>query len=95
MRRRFLDEHKLEFATKYRVGEDFLLFAECLHKGGRLVVLPQAGYIYRRRANSITQSGANNASVLASMAQELISEMATPTQRGRLAIPKSAATSIR
>ena len=34
MRRRFLDEHELEFATKYRVGEDFLLFAECLHKRG-------------------------------------------------------------
>ena len=73
MRRHFLDEHKLEFATKYRVGEDFLLFAECLHEGGRLVVLPQAGYIYRRGGNSITQSGTNNASVLASMAQELIS----------------------
>ena len=72
IRRRFLSEHGLEFATNYRVGEDFLLFAECLQKGARLVVLPQAGYIYRRRADSITQSGADNARILASMAQELI-----------------------
>jgi succinoglycan biosynthesis protein ExoO len=72
IRRRFLKEHGLEFATNYRVGEDFLLFAECLQKGGRLVVLPDAGYIYRRRADSITRSGADNARILASMAQELI-----------------------
>ena len=72
IRRRFLNEHRLEFATNYRVGEDFLLFAECLQKGARLVVLPQPGYIYRRRADSITQSGADNAKVLASMAHELI-----------------------
>ena len=72
IQRRFLNEHKLEFAAKYRVGEDFLLFAECLQKGAHLVVLPQAGYIYRRRANSITQSGADNMRILASMAQELM-----------------------
>jgi succinoglycan biosynthesis protein ExoO len=72
IRRHFLNERRLEFAANYRVGEDFLLFAECLQKGARLVVLPQAGYIYRRRADSITQSGPNNAKILASMARELI-----------------------
>jgi succinoglycan biosynthesis protein ExoO len=72
IQRRFLNEHKLEFAAKYRVGEDFLLYAECLQKGAHLIVLPQAGYIYRRRADSITQSGTDNMTILASMAQELI-----------------------
>ena len=72
IQRRFLNEHKLEFAAKYRVGEDFLLFAECLQKGAHLVVVPQAGYIYRRRADSITQSGADNVTILASIAQEIM-----------------------
>ena len=36
------------------------------------MVLPRAGYIYRSRADSITQSGADNARILTSMAQELI-----------------------
>lgn len=72
IQRRFLNEHKLEFAPKCRVGEDFLLFAECLQKGAHLVVLPQAGYVYRRRAASITQSGADNETILASIAEDLM-----------------------
>jgi succinoglycan biosynthesis protein ExoO len=72
IQRRFLDDHKLEYAAKYRVGEDFLLYAECLKEGARLVVLPQAGYIYRRRADSITESGADNMTILAGMTQELM-----------------------
>jgi glycosyltransferase involved in cell wall biosynthesis len=72
IKRSFLIDNKLEFTTKYPVGEDFLLFAECLQKGGRLLVLPQPGYIYRRRADSITLSGADNMRILATMNQDLM-----------------------
>lgn len=72
IKRSFLIDNQLEFASKYRVGEDFLLFAECLKNDARLIVLPQPGYIYRRRAQSITLAGPDTLMVLASMNQELM-----------------------
>lgn len=42
--RRFLERHNLFFDEARRYGEDFLLFAECLFEGARLVVTPEPYY---------------------------------------------------
>ena len=57
IRRAFLEDHGLTFSTRYRVGEDFLLFTECLLSGAEFLLVSQPGYIYRRRKASITLSG--------------------------------------
>lgn len=41
-------------STDIRIGEDYLLMAECLAKGAKCVTCPQSGYRYTVRANSIS-----------------------------------------
>jgi glycosyltransferase involved in cell wall biosynthesis len=72
IKRAFLDDHGLTFSTRYRVGEDFLLFTECLLSGARFLLVPQPGYIYRRRKASITLSGRENMIVLAELNRKLM-----------------------
>jgi succinoglycan biosynthesis protein ExoO len=76
MKRAFLDQHGLTFSTRYRVGEDFLLFTECLLSGARFLLVPQPGYVYRRRKTSITLSGCENMVVLAALNRELMARLA-------------------
>lgn len=53
--RRFLDENRLRYDEKLRIGEDYILFAEALAKGGRCVVEPDIGYAYHIRSGSISR----------------------------------------
>lgn len=53
--RRFLEEHALRFDESLPIGEDYLLLASALAKGGRCVVEPTAGYTYYVRTGSISR----------------------------------------
>jgi succinoglycan biosynthesis protein ExoO len=75
IKRAFLDDHGLAFSTRYRVGEDFLLFTECLLSGARFLLVPQPDYIYRRRKGSITLSGRENMIILAELNRELMTRL--------------------
>lgn len=53
--RRFLDENRLRYDEKLRIGEDYILLASALAKGGRCVVEPSTGYVYHIRSGSISR----------------------------------------
>ncbi|MCV9962769.1 glycosyltransferase [Pararhizobium sp. BT-229] len=53
--RRFLEEHSLRFDESLPIGEDYLLLASALAKGGRCAVEPSAGYTYYIRTGSISR----------------------------------------
>lgn len=53
--RRFLDENQLRYDEKLRIGEDYILLASALAKGGRCVVEPTTGYVYHIRTGSISR----------------------------------------
>jgi succinoglycan biosynthesis protein ExoO len=53
--RRFLEEHALRFDETLPIGEDYMLLASALAKGGRCAVEPTAGYTYYIRTGSISR----------------------------------------
>lgn len=53
--RQFLDEQGLRFDESLKIGEDYLLLASALARGGRCVVEPVAGYVYHIREGSISR----------------------------------------
>lgn len=53
--RRFLDETRLRYDEKLRIGEDYILLANALARGGRCVVEPDIGYAYHIRGGSISR----------------------------------------
>jgi succinoglycan biosynthesis protein ExoO len=53
--RRFLDENRLRYDEKLRIGEDYILLASALASGGRCVVEPTIGYVYHIRTGSISR----------------------------------------
>jgi succinoglycan biosynthesis protein ExoO len=50
----FLERHRLRYDPAIRIGEDYLLFAECLARGAACRLEPSAGYIYTARVGSIS-----------------------------------------
>ena len=50
----FLKTHHISYATDIRIGEDYLLMAECLAHGAKCMTLPSAEYLYTVRATSIS-----------------------------------------
>ncbi|WP_082429861.1 glycosyltransferase family 2 protein [Jannaschia rubra] len=54
LRRASVDRLGLRYDTTLRNGEDFHLIAALLASGGRLWVMPEAGYLYRRSAGTIS-----------------------------------------
>ncbi|AZO72118.1 MULTISPECIES: glycosyltransferase family 2 protein [unclassified Mesorhizobium] len=54
-RRGFLDENRLRYDEDLRIGEDYILLASALAKGGRCVVEPTVGYVYHIRTGSISR----------------------------------------
>ena len=53
--RRFLEQHRLRYDETLRVGEDYILLASALAKGGRCVVEPEVGYSYHVRTGSVSR----------------------------------------
>lgn len=50
----FLNEHNILYDESIAVGEDYMIFAECLAYGARCVTDSSFGYLYTRRAGSIS-----------------------------------------
>jgi succinoglycan biosynthesis protein ExoO len=53
--RAFIERHRLRFDETLKIGEDYILLASALARGGRCVVEPMAGYIYYIRQGSISR----------------------------------------
>jgi succinoglycan biosynthesis protein ExoO len=53
--RQFLELHSLRYDEALRIGEDYILLASALARGGRCVVEPVAGYVYHVRDGSISR----------------------------------------
>ena len=54
-RRSFLQREGLRYDESLRIGEDYLLLAETLARGGLCVVEPRVGYSYHIRGGSISR----------------------------------------
>lgn len=54
LRREFLLQHHIKYNETIHVGEDFILYLECLSKQARFILLPQAYYYYRTREASLS-----------------------------------------
>ena len=54
-RRAFLEDNRLSYDDDLRIGEDYLLLASALAARGKCVVVPDAGYTYHIRENSISR----------------------------------------
>ena len=52
IRRDFLLSRGIRYAEDVQVGEDFLLYVECIARGGRFHLLPAAHYVQRVRRDS-------------------------------------------
>ena len=50
----FLRRHRIAYAPRLRLGEDFLLYAQVLAHGGRLRLGPECGYLALTRAGSLS-----------------------------------------
>ncbi|MEM6974026.1 MAG: glycosyltransferase family 2 protein [Pseudomonadota bacterium] len=53
-RRDFLEAHAIAHDERLRIGEDFILIADCLARGARIAVDPASGYVYSARPGSIS-----------------------------------------
>lgn len=56
VRRAFLEAHHIRYDERLRVGEDYLLYLDCMLAGARWVQVPTAHYAYVQRAGSATSS---------------------------------------
>lgn len=54
IRRKFLERHGIKYNIDCRLGEDFLLYCECLIRGGRLKIAGNLGYSALVRDNSLS-----------------------------------------
>jgi succinoglycan biosynthesis protein ExoU len=54
MRRAFLNRHGLAYDEGMRLGEDYDLYARALALGGRMRLIPWAGYVSVMRSNSLS-----------------------------------------
>ncbi len=50
----FLKEHKLQYDSNLKIGEDYQLIVEALASGAKCVIGPSGGYIYTQRSSSIS-----------------------------------------
>ncbi|MCV3206056.1 glycosyltransferase [Mesorhizobium sp. YC-39] len=53
--RQFLNENGLRYDEDLIIGEDYILLASALAKGGKCVVEPTTGYVYHIRTGSISR----------------------------------------
>jgi succinoglycan biosynthesis protein ExoU len=54
MRRAFLDQHKLRYDERLRLGEDYALYAKALALGAKFLVTPELGYVSQPRPDSLS-----------------------------------------
>jgi succinoglycan biosynthesis protein ExoU len=56
IRRRFIDEHGIDYDLKLRLGEDYALYARALMAGARFKIVDFCGYVAVERPNSLSVS---------------------------------------
>lgn len=54
LRRAFLEAHGIRYDERLRVGEDYLVYLDCVLAGARWIQVPTAHYAYVQRAGSAT-----------------------------------------
>ncbi len=54
IRREFLLKHNIKYDESIKVGEDFVLYLECLQRKGRFLLVPKPYYYYRTREVSLS-----------------------------------------
>ena len=54
IKRDFLIKHGIQYNEAVRVGEDYILYLECLIQQARFVLVPHAYYYYRTRETSLS-----------------------------------------
>ncbi|MCD2448856.1 glycosyltransferase [Methylicorpusculum oleiharenae] len=59
VRRSFLKNHMIRYDEHVRLGEDFMLYTECLLQGAIFVLTNQPYYYYRRVPQSLSRTGDN------------------------------------
>jgi succinoglycan biosynthesis protein ExoU len=77
IRREFLDAHRLRYDERLRLGEDLLLYAQCLMRGARFRLIPACGYCAVQYAGSL--SGHHRTQDIA-LLDEALSEFAAEAQ---------------
>lgn len=78
-RRSFIQQHGIAYDTKYRIGEDFLFYLDCVLNGATFYLTGDEYYIYRHRSDSLSRSESSMFFTLAKMCDEIIE-----TRRGLL-----------
>jgi glycosyltransferase involved in cell wall biosynthesis len=58
IRRQFLERHALRYREEVRIVHDFLLYVECLLRGGRFLLHPEPLYVYALRPESLSNGKA-------------------------------------
>ena len=54
IKREFLLQHNIKYNESIHVGEDYVLYLECLRQQARFALMPQAHYYYRTRETSLS-----------------------------------------
>ncbi|BAZ44640.1 family 2 glycosyl transferase [Chondrocystis sp. NIES-4102] len=54
IRKEFLQQNNIKYNENVAVGEDFILYLECLRQQARFYLVPQAYYYYRTRTDSLS-----------------------------------------
>jgi succinoglycan biosynthesis protein ExoO len=68
----FIAAHGVRYDEKYRVGEDFLFYFDCMRRKARCLLIPEASYVYRRRVNSLTLSAIGTYRTLSDVTSQMI-----------------------
>lgn len=55
-RRAFIDAHRIRYEAVHRIGQDFVFLSELLFSGARVVIVPEAFYVYTLRRGSVSQA---------------------------------------
>ena len=86
IRRSFLEQHGLHYKEDCRLGEDFIIYTQCLIKGARLKISNNIGYAALIRDDSLSAGHRiEDLRTLMSYSQTLAKEDGlTPAQRGSI-----------
>ncbi|MBY5789496.1 glycosyltransferase [Rhizobium leguminosarum bv. viciae] len=72
-RAKFVKEHFISYDERYRIGEDMLFYMSCILADAKYYILGDCLYVYRKRADSISNAGEHIFTTLASICSEVLS----------------------
>jgi succinoglycan biosynthesis protein ExoU len=81
IRRAFIEQHRLRYDERLRLGEDFLFYAACLAEGAVFRVVDACGYYAVERETSL--SGSHRTSDIAALHQALVEFQARVSSAGQ------------